>query len=145
MAQATLVPDASVVSKWILDEVDSDKARRLRDLFIAGEVHFVAPTLLYYEVANALRYNRAVRPAEADEFMTVLHAYRIEEVGASRELAVKTIREAKAIDATFYDTLYFVIAKERGGVKVTADKKFDTKARSRHVATLDKAFEEFGR
>lgn len=143
MAQVTLVPDASVVSKWILDEADSDKARHLRDLFTREELHFVVPTLLYHELGNVLRFNRDVRPAEAEAFLEVLHSYRFEEVGASKELAIRTLREARALDTTFYDTLYYVIAKDRGAVKVTADKKFAARAQARHCLTLDKAFEEF--
>lgn len=143
MAQATLVPDASVVSKWLLDEAQSDKARHLRDLFVRGELHFVVPTLLYHEIGNVLRFNRDVSEADAEGFLSDLHDYRMEEVSASKDLALETLREARRLRTTFYDTLYYVIAKQRGAWKVTADKKFAARAPSRHVVTLDKAYEEF--
>ena len=50
------VVDASVVVKWFSDEEGSDRALKLRDGHIGGELSLVAPELILYEVTNALRY-----------------------------------------------------------------------------------------
>ena len=52
-----IVVDASVVVKWFVPEKDTGKALKLRDLYIRGDVELLSPTLLYYEVSNALRHH----------------------------------------------------------------------------------------
>jgi predicted nucleic acid-binding protein len=51
------VVDASVVTKWFLVESDSDAATRVRDDFATGRIKLAVPTLLFYEVVNALRFS----------------------------------------------------------------------------------------
>ncbi len=51
-----IVADASVIVKWFVDEVHSEKARELRDEYINGSVEILAPELMPYEVLNALKY-----------------------------------------------------------------------------------------
>ena len=56
MSVRRVVIDASVVLKWRLrDEEATDKADALLDDFLAGNMLLLAPTLLDYEIANALR------------------------------------------------------------------------------------------
>lgn len=143
MAPATLIPDASVISKWLLDESDSDKARALRDLFLRGEVRFVVPSLAYYEVANGLRFNRLVKADLVDEFLEDLHGYEMEEVGPSASLTLAAVETARSVGSTVYDATYLALAKAFDGTVVTADTKFDKVARSRHVAPLAKVHKEF--
>ncbi|MEM4766042.1 MAG: type II toxin-antitoxin system VapC family toxin, partial [Nitrososphaerota archaeon] len=52
-----LVLDASVAVKWFNVEPLREKALIIRDRYVNGEIELIAPDLLYYEVANALRYN----------------------------------------------------------------------------------------
>jgi len=49
--------DASVVLKWFVNEADSGQALKLREDFYAGKREIVVPDLLFFEIANALRYN----------------------------------------------------------------------------------------
>jgi len=51
------VVDASVVTKWFLLEPDSDEALRVRDDFATSRIKLTVPTLLFYEVVNALRFS----------------------------------------------------------------------------------------
>ena len=48
--------DSSVVVKWFSEEEDTEKALRIRDAFVAGQLEIIVTQLLYCEVANALRY-----------------------------------------------------------------------------------------
>lgn len=145
MASLALVPDASVVAKWLLREPDSGHAIGLRDRFLAGEVDFVVPSLLYYEVANALRHRREVEPRDAHRFLEELYAYEMEEAAFTAAVAVEASRFARERQTTVYDATYLVVARSRNGVMVTADAKFEAKARSRHVATLARVHAELGR
>ena len=61
----TSVVDASVALKWVIPEVLSAEADRVRD----GDDDVLAPDLLLVEVANALRKKtiaREISPREAD-------------------------------------------------------------------------------
>lgn len=53
-----IVVDASVVAKWYLIEEYSDNAIKLRNDYVRGLVQIIVPSLLEYEVLNALRYSR---------------------------------------------------------------------------------------
>lgn len=48
------VVDSSVAAKWIIPEVDSDKALRLLDAYIQGVHELLAPDWFLPEVANIL-------------------------------------------------------------------------------------------
>jgi len=57
MAVPIVVPDASVILKWLLpsqDELDLERAIALREAIMAGDVHARVPTLWLYEVGNTL-------------------------------------------------------------------------------------------
>jgi predicted nucleic acid-binding protein len=61
------VIDSSVATKWVLPEVHSDKALRLRDQFVSGVHKLVAPEVFSVEVAHALtRAERQGRIAIGD-------------------------------------------------------------------------------
>lgn len=55
--EKVLVLDATVAVKWFTNEPLRDKALLIRDKYVKGLVDLIAPGLLFYEVANALRYN----------------------------------------------------------------------------------------
>ena len=57
MAVPLVVPDASVLLKWVLpseDEPDADKALQLRAAIVADTVHAIVPPLWIYEVGNTV-------------------------------------------------------------------------------------------
>ena len=57
MATALVVPDASVILKWVLppaDETDMGRAVALRDAVGNGDVQALVPELWLYEVGNTL-------------------------------------------------------------------------------------------
>ena len=48
MAEPLVIPDASVILKWVLpsaDEADADRALALRDAIASGVIHALAPDL----------------------------------------------------------------------------------------------------
>src|SRR6266540_2476528 len=54
---ALAVVDASVVAKWFLKEENTLSARRLREDFLEGSLRLRVPSLLPFEVLNALKSN----------------------------------------------------------------------------------------
>src|SRR3989442_12673148 len=55
------VMDASVAVKWFLDEEYGDEALRLQSDFFEGIVSLRVPSILPYEVLNALQHSRRFR------------------------------------------------------------------------------------
>jgi hypothetical protein len=47
------------VTKWYLLGEGSDSAIGIRDRFVTGGLELAVPTLLFYDVMNALRFSRA--------------------------------------------------------------------------------------
>lgn len=63
--------DASAIVKWFVSEKDTNKALKLRELYIKRGLEQLSPTLAYYEVANALRYNPYYRLTDIELFNVV--------------------------------------------------------------------------
>ncbi|MEM2585199.1 MAG: type II toxin-antitoxin system VapC family toxin, partial [Thermoproteota archaeon] len=102
-----IVIDASVAVKWFVPEKDSDKALKLRELYLNGALEIVAPTLIYYEVANALRFHPYYRLSEK-ELLKATSALKNMQIAI--EPTVKTWRKAFEISAldkvSVYDAIY---------------------------------------
>src|SRR5262245_60756602 len=72
-----LVPDASVLLKWVIeseDEEDRDRALEIRQIWLAGKCDIVLPALWFFEVGNILGMKQPNIPpflgryfAEADD------------------------------------------------------------------------------
>jgi predicted nucleic acid-binding protein len=117
------VLDASVAFKWVVTEVDSAKAIRLRNETRVGLHELIAPDVLPIEVAHSLtRAERQRRISTADgwtlwlSIMTdcpALHSYtfllpRAFAISSSERIGV-------------YDCLYVALAENEGCDLVTAD------------------------
>ena len=49
------VVDASVVVKWFVSEDNTPESLSLRDAFVGNQIDLFAPSLMPFEVVNALR------------------------------------------------------------------------------------------
>lgn len=83
-----------------------------------------------------------MKQEDAEAHLASLFASGFEEVAPDAAFMAKVHRQARALGTSVYDTCYFVLAKQRNALMVTADLKFDLRARSKHVATLDKVYRE---
>ncbi len=133
-----VVPDASVILKWVLEETgesDFAKALELQSAFVAESIELQVPTLWRYEVGNILGLKQ---PELASELMGALLDYEFQEVELTRGycLAVlKLMREIKGV--TFYDSCYHALAIQTKGVFVTADRDYVRRAeRKGHITVL---------
>ena len=132
-----IVPDASVILKWVLEkasEPDQVQARWLQDAILADQVDIRLPTLWRYEVGNVLGLKQSTL---AHELFSVLIAYDFEEVSLGKEYAVEVLehmREVKGV--TFYDSAYHVLAIRMKGLYLTADHAYVKKAKHKGHVTL---------
>ena len=137
MPGTLVVPDASVLLKWVLrsdDEEDRNRALDLKAAWLAGACQIVVPTLWVFEVGNVLGMKQAATAAQ------LLHAMLDLEMPEEppRGYASEIFHLMREYHATCYDAAYHALAMRRGGTMLTADRRYVRKAaRAGHVRLLD--------
>jgi predicted nucleic acid-binding protein len=132
----TLVIDASIAIKWVIEEEGTSQALTLR-----REARLLAPELLVAECANILwkkaRRNELSRE-EALLAARLLQTAAIELV-PTRSLLAAATRIAIELDHPAYDCLYLALAIENDCPFVTADERFLRKLGGRRSRIRAKA------
>ena len=118
-----LVSDASVIVKWFIEEEHSDKALKLRDMHVNGEIIITAPELLPFEVLNALKHSNLFKKEELKSAAQSLSSYGIQLHSLKGKIAEKTIEIAAEKDITIYDASYIALATTLNTTLYTADEK----------------------
>ncbi|HDD34200.1 MAG TPA: PIN domain-containing protein [Thermofilaceae archaeon] len=138
MERKEVVVDASIVVKWFVEEEYSREARLLRDAYANELIDVVAPSLLPYEVLNALKYSGAFGEEELKEIARTLEDFQITLFNLEGELASRSVELAMRKGITVYDASYIALAQILDTVLYTADEKLIRKARGldavRHIA-----------
>ena len=131
-----IVADASVIVKWFVDEVHSEKARELRDEYINGSVEILAPELMPYEVLNALKYTGLFNLNELVMVAKSLSLYGFRLYSLVGELAEITAKLAVKNNITIYDASYVALAEKLKAKFYTSDEKLIEKVKSDCVAHI---------
>jgi len=118
-----IVVDASVVVKWFVEEDFSKDADRIRNDYLNQLIDIAVPSLLRYEVLNALRYSYAFGEDELKEIGKVLDDYQFLTIPLIEEYLDETIRRALKHGITIYDASYIAIGDVRNCKVYTADNK----------------------
>jgi predicted nucleic acid-binding protein len=122
------VVDASVVVKWFVPEIDSDRARRLLE-----EPHeYFAPDLLFAEAVNAIwrKIRRKELTAEEGQALVADISRIAVETVSSRELAEDAHALATATGRTIYGCMYVALAARLNTRSITADDRLEAALRS---------------
>jgi len=133
-----VVPDASVILKWVLEREDEPghaHAMKFQEALLAEEVEIQVPSLWRYEAGNVLGLKK---PGMAMELMSALLAYEFDEVPLSTEYALEVLEHMGEVPGvTFYDAAYHVLALRTKGVYLTADTAYVKRAKRKgHVSLL---------
>ena len=133
-----VVPDASVILKWVLEREDEPghaQAMKLQEALLADELEIRMPTLWRYEVGNVLGLKK---PGMASELMGALLAYEFDEVPLRTEYALAVLEHMQDVNGvTFYDSAYHVLALRTRGLYLTADTMYVKRAKRKgHVSLL---------
>ena len=116
----SVVIDASVALKWVLDELDAAAADALLDETL------IAPSLWLVEAANALwrRCQRGeITPDGARDRLEALLTAPVTSLPVEDDLAA-ALRLATQLRHPVYDCLYLAAALRHDGQVVTADARF---------------------
>ena len=137
-ADALAVVDASVVVRWLVEEIGSAEATALLD----DEVHWLAPRLMSTEVASALRRKNAEGLIRADAAMTALRGM----LGLVHDGDIELVPDESLVEVALAlamqsghklpDCLYLALAEQRDAKLVTADRRLESLARSRKIASI---------
>ena len=126
-----IIIDASVVVKWFIEENDSDKAVFIRDKFIYGKVELYVPTLLYFEVLNALKYSQLFKPTELADAGESIENYGFKVISIKNEIRKHMIKVAVDYDLSIYEASYLGLSIGLEKIFCTADEKIIKKLPSK--------------
>ncbi|HZE44457.1 MAG TPA: type II toxin-antitoxin system VapC family toxin [Steroidobacteraceae bacterium] len=124
MAVPLIVPDASVLLKWVLpsdDEPDTDRALQLRTSILEESVRSLLPSLWLYEVGNTIARRF---PAHAVSWMSALMKFELKEAPPTPVWLTTTLELTSKYEVTFYDAAYHALALIHKGTFVTADTRY---------------------
>ena len=122
MEKQAQVLDASVIVKWFVNEIDTDKAVELWNKHASDEVKIIVPSLIFLEVINSLRYKGNSEETLIEINKTLWNSdLKIEPI--SEQLVQHAIILAKKYDLTIYDAIYVSLAQLHGCSLVTSDKE----------------------
>lgn len=119
-----MIIDASVVLRGFFpDEEGHTKAQALIRAYAQGEIELRAPTLLPYEVTNAvlqaIRRER-IAPGKGQEILTAFQGLSIPTANVSLQ---QTLELARTHDRSAYDGAYLALAEQTGSKLVTGDRR----------------------
>ena len=126
------VLDSSVALKWVLPEVDSGKAIRLRDEYKNAIHELIAPDIFTPEVANGLvsaeRQGR-IKAGEAGSLLLDI-VRQTPAIHSSSQLLIRAIEVSLSTRQAVYDCIYLALAETQGCEMVSADDAFVRKMRA---------------
>jgi predicted nucleic acid-binding protein len=126
--QEETVVDASVAVKWFSAEEGSDRALAVRDGHVEGRRTLVAPDLLVYEIANALRFKPGFDARATARALDDLFDLQLDLMVPSKELVSRGSELAHEYGITVYDSAYLALGELLGLEVITADKDLYRKA-----------------
>ncbi len=119
-----IVVDASVVVKWYLNEEWREESILLRDDYIEGKIELIAPSIMPFEVLNAIRYSRRQIPIKTlEEIAESLSLYNIKLYNLTGDYAKNVSRISLEYNITIYDASYVALAIQEKTLLYTADNK----------------------
>lgn len=115
------VLDASVVLKWFSSAGEShlEAARELRAQFEAGELHVLAPPLLWLELLNVAARRWRWAQTQLEQLAAALAELGFELL----EPELSRVARWAARGLTAYDAAYLAVAEQAGAQLITGDEE----------------------
>jgi predicted nucleic acid-binding protein len=126
------VLDTSVVLKWFSEFGESDlpQAIQLRQALLEGSVLFTVPELLFYELANALRYHPSLSSKDVQEALDSVIDMGLVVKGVDKRVMAEAISIAFKYGVTVYDAYFLALSRIERKPLIIADYKFAEKVKA---------------
>ena len=127
-AQAKVVPDASVILKWLFKapkEDNTEQALLLLNEWVDDRINLIVPALWCFEVGNIIGLKNA---GLAGETMALLLDYQLEEQAMTANICRLIFSIMDQCKVTFYDAAYHAVALTHSAILITADEAYVGKA-----------------
>lgn len=123
MFMREFVLDTSVILKWFsaFGESDLHQALQLREKMFDGSVLFIVPELLFYEMANALRYSPNLSERDVNDALDSILDMGFEVRRVDKKTMQDAIRIAFKYNITVYDAYFIALSRVEGKALITAD------------------------
>ena len=133
-----IIVDTSVIVKWLNknNEKDIDKADKIMESALKGEIELFAPELAKYEYGNVLLKGKQLSPSEATVPLETAYSLPINFVGESEEIAQETYKLAFSLGITYYDASFLALAKKYDATLITENIKHQGKHKNIKVRSL---------
>jgi len=128
--QEEAVIDASVAVKWFSKEEGTQAALKVREDHVDGRRSLVAPDLIVYEIANALRFKPGFDQEKVARAVEDLLDLQMDLITLSKELLRICSELAYRYEITIYDSCYLALGELLGVEVLTSDKQFYEQARA---------------
>ena len=118
-----MIVDASVILRAFFPDEDQAQAQALIRDHVSGRTRLLAPTLMVYEVTNAVVQGVRRERITDDDGKAILTAF--EGLGIEMELVTwqQMLPLARRFDRSAYDAAYLALALARGEPLVTGDQR----------------------
>ncbi len=119
------VIDASVLIKFYIPEILSDRAQRLLDSVRQGEVTLLAPDLVYSEAGNILWKKHHLKELTRSEVEKISDAIVLlpSRVEPTKGLLPVAVQIGMVYRITVYDAMYVALSRIHETRMMTADRK----------------------
>src|SRR5271170_3592892 len=97
-----IVIDANIIVKLFLDEEYSEAAYRLRDAYVDGSIGIMVPSLIDYEVLNALKYSGSFSAEELNAAFETLGNYNFTVFRPDKLLVSEANKTSLKYDISIY-------------------------------------------
>ncbi len=124
---ALYVVDSSVYISYLLpDESFPDSLKQIFRKFTLHKADFVAPTILKYEIGNALRSSVRQKRIKETEAIEIYETFIKFPIHYSTPNYQDILRLSLERNLSFYDASYLCLAQEKKAKLLTLDKKLLT-------------------
>ncbi len=126
------VMDTSVVIKWFSEhnETDITNALAIRNEILESKISLIVPSLLFYELANALRYNNKFTVNDVKNAVKSVIDMGFNVKTVTNDLIKRAIEIAFEFNITVYDSCFLVLSQIEKKNLITADYKFIERVKS---------------
>jgi len=131
-----IVIDASVITRWYINEEWTDIALELRNDYQQGKLILIAPFLIYYEVGNALRYCKDLTQQDVSNSLKSLLKLQIRLIYLDEKLLEKITEIAFLNNISIYDSSYCAIAEILGCEFITGDENLKIKMNKPYIFSI---------